>query len=145
LIAWLIVSGWQDLFRRKRRLSKRDMVGCLNVVIESAETRMRSPQGRRYLKYLKRFLKRAGVTIRAEPLSELEGEEEAPGYDLERMSLAKLGELLLSEIEIAGLGDAFESREVQVVDIRAQAEPGEYPCVVDSRGEAPSQYGWYDG
>ncbi|MBL7063123.1 MAG: plasmid pRiA4b ORF-3 family protein [Anaerolineae bacterium] len=33
--------------------------------------------------------------------------------------------------------------EVEVVDIRPQAEPGEYPRVVDSRGEAPPQYGWY--
>ncbi|MBN1485752.1 MAG: hypothetical protein JXA37_13645 [Chloroflexia bacterium] len=33
--------------------------------------------------------------------------------------------------------------EVQVVAIQAQAEPGEYPRLVDSRGEAPAQYGWY--
>ena len=110
LIVWLIVSGWQDLFHRKRRLSKRDMAGCLNVVIESVETRMRSPQDRRYLKYLKRFMKRAGVTIRAKPVSELEDEEQVPRYDLERMSLAELGELLLSEVEITGLDEAFESQ-----------------------------------
>jgi hypothetical protein len=35
--------------------------------------------------------------------------------------------------------------EVEVVDIRPQAEPGEYPRVVDSRGEAPAQYGRYGG
>lgn len=39
-------------------------------------------------------------------------------------------------------GDSHEF-EVQVVGISPQAEPGEYPRVVDSRGEAPSQYGWY--
>ncbi|MBN1485500.1 MAG: plasmid pRiA4b ORF-3 family protein, partial [Chloroflexia bacterium] len=33
--------------------------------------------------------------------------------------------------------------EVQVVAIQAQAEPGEYPRLVDSRGEAPAQYVWY--
>lgn len=33
--------------------------------------------------------------------------------------------------------------EVEVVDIGAQAKPGEYPRVVKSHGEAPSQYGWY--
>lgn len=32
--------------------------------------------------------------------------------------------------------------EVEVVDIRPEAEPGEYPRLVDSRGEAPPQYGW---
>ena len=31
--------------------------------------------------------------------------------------------------------------EVEVVGIRPQAEPGKYPRVVDSRGEAPRQYG----
>jgi hypothetical protein len=38
-------------------------------------------------------------------------------------------------------GDSHEF-EVEVVGIYPQAEPGEYPRVVDSRGEAPSQYGW---
>jgi len=33
--------------------------------------------------------------------------------------------------------------EVQVVGIRPQAEPGEYPRVVKSHGDAPDQYGWH--
>jgi hypothetical protein len=38
-------------------------------------------------------------------------------------------------------GDCHEF-EVEVVDIRPQAEPGEYPRVVDAKGDAPPQYGW---
>ena len=34
--------------------------------------------------------------------------------------------------------------EVEVIDIRPQAEPGQYPRVVDSKGEAPAQYDWPD-
>ena len=34
--------------------------------------------------------------------------------------------------------------EVEVVDIRPQAEPGEYPRVVHAKGDAPAQYGWYE-
>ena len=34
--------------------------------------------------------------------------------------------------------------EVEVIDIRPQAEPGQYPRVVDSKGEAPPQYDWPD-
>ena len=34
--------------------------------------------------------------------------------------------------------------EVEVADVRSTAEPGEYPRVVESRGEAPPQYGWRD-
>ncbi len=41
-------------------------------------------------------------------------------------------------------GDRHEF-EVEVIDIRPQAEPGQYPRVVDSKGEAPPQYDWPDG
>ena len=37
-------------------------------------------------------------------------------------------------------GDSHQF-EVEVVGIRPQAAPGKYPRVVDSRGEAPPQYG----
>jgi hypothetical protein len=37
-------------------------------------------------------------------------------------------------------GDSHEF-EVEVVDVRPQAEPGEYPRVADAKGDAPSQYG----
>jgi hypothetical protein len=135
LIAWLIVSGWQDLFRRKRRLPKRDMVGCLNVVIESAETRMRSPQGRRYLRYVKRFMKRAGVTVRAGPLTEMEYRDELPRQKLERMSLAELGELLLADAHIAGLENVFARRA------EAQSLSGKTDQVVTICGELLAQTG----
>ena len=39
-------------------------------------------------------------------------------------------------------GDSHEF-EVEVAGIRPQAEPGEYPRVMNSRGEAPPQYHWY--
>ena len=38
-------------------------------------------------------------------------------------------------------GDGHEF-EVELVDVRPQAEPGEYPRVVDTKGDAPVQYGW---
>jgi hypothetical protein len=38
-------------------------------------------------------------------------------------------------------GDCHEF-EVEVVDVQPQAEAGDYPRVVDARGEAPPQYGW---
>ena len=38
-------------------------------------------------------------------------------------------------------GDCHEF-EVQVVDVRPQAKAGEYPRVVDAKGDAPPQYGW---
>jgi len=112
LIAWLVVHGWKDLFRRRGQLSKRDMVGCLNTVIESAEMHVRKPGGRSYLTYLEKFMKRAGVSVRAEPVTEFEDEEaeEKLFYDLDRMSLAELGALFLSEPDLMGIDDAFENR-----------------------------------
>jgi hypothetical protein len=41
-------------------------------------------------------------------------------------------------------GDSHQF-DVEVVEIRPMAEPGEYPRVVGSRGEAPSQYGRHYG
>ncbi len=38
-----------------------------------------------------------------------------------------------------GDGNEFE---VEVLDIRPRAEPGTYPRVVDSKGDAPAQYYW---
>jgi hypothetical protein len=38
-------------------------------------------------------------------------------------------------------GDCHEF-EVEVVDVRPQAEAGDYPRVVDAKGDAPPQYGW---
>jgi hypothetical protein len=32
--------------------------------------------------------------------------------------------------------------EVQVADVRPQAEAGDYPRVVEAEGDTPSQYGW---
>jgi hypothetical protein len=40
-------------------------------------------------------------------------------------------------------GDMHEF-EIDVVGIEEQAEPGDYPRVVDSKGKVPSQYGWDD-
>jgi tetratricopeptide (TPR) repeat protein len=99
LIAWLIVHSWKDLFRRRARLSKRDMAGCLQTVAESARTHVRKPGGRSYLKYLKKFMKRAGVSIQVLPMSEAEDIEvtEESTHDLERMSLADLGLLWLDK------------------------------------------------
>jgi tetratricopeptide (TPR) repeat protein len=112
MIVWLIVQGWEDLFRRKSRLSTPDMVGVLNTVIESAQTHVRNPRGRGYLKYLEQFMKRAGVSIKVKPASEFEGEgaEEDLVYDFDRMSLAELGKLFVKEPDVLGLDDAFENR-----------------------------------
>lgn len=38
-------------------------------------------------------------------------------------------------------GDGHEF-EIEVVDIRSQAEPGQYPRVIESQGKPPEQYGW---
>jgi tetratricopeptide (TPR) repeat protein len=119
LIAWLIVQGWEDLFRRRGRLSRRDMVGCLNTVTESAETHMRKPKGRSYLKYLEKFMKRAGVSIEMVPPEDLEDEEleEELLYNLDRMSLAELGALWLSKPEFVEAEDAFENQaHAQIVE-----------------------------
>jgi hypothetical protein len=56
-----------------------------------------------------------------------------------------IGELGLSPkhtfLYLFDYGDQHEF-EIEVVGIRAQAEKGEYPRVVDSKGDAPAQY-WY--
>ena len=118
LIAWLIVHEWEDIFRRRGRLSRRDMVGCLNTVIESTGTHVRKPGGYSYLKYLKKFMKRAGVSIDMVPAEEFEDEledkfefeDDELFYDLDRMSLAELGALFLKEPDVIGVDDAFENR-----------------------------------
>jgi len=46
---------------------------------------------------------------------------------------------LLNLIALFDYGDSHEF-EVEVVDIRPNAEPGVYPRVVDKKGSAPSQY-----
>jgi tetratricopeptide (TPR) repeat protein len=119
LIAWLIVQGWEDLFRRRGQLSRRDMVGCLNTVIESAETHVRKPEGRSYLKYLEKFMKRAGVSVELAPPEDFEDEEleEELFYNLDRMSLAELGALWLSKPEFVEAEDAFENQaHAQIVE-----------------------------
>jgi tetratricopeptide (TPR) repeat protein len=119
LIAWQIVQGWEDLFRQRGQLSNRDMVGCLNVVIESAETRMRTPGGRSYLKYLKKFMKRAGLSIAVEPTPDFVAVEEF--YDPDQMPLAELGDLWLKEPDLLGADDAFENR-AQALIVQGKAE-----------------------
>jgi tetratricopeptide (TPR) repeat protein len=109
LIAWLIVQGWEELFRHRGKLTKRDMAGCLTVVVESIEARMRKPGGRRYLRFLDKFMKRAGVTIQVGPLSEL-ADEFAVIPNLEHLSLAELGDLWLAQPDVLGLEEAFEHR-----------------------------------
>jgi tetratricopeptide (TPR) repeat protein len=118
LIAWLIVQSWEDLFRQRGRLSNRDMVGCLNVVIESAETRARKPGGRSYLKYLKKFMKRAGISTAVEPASDSAVEE---FYDLDQMPLVDLSDLWLKEPDLLGADDAFENR-AQALIVQGNAE-----------------------
>jgi tetratricopeptide (TPR) repeat protein len=111
LIAWLIVQGWEDLFRRRGRLSPHDMVGCLETVIESAETHMRKPAERSYLEYLAKFMRRAGVSLQVIPVSEFEdAEEEELSYDLGRMSLAELGALWLRNPGSVEIEDSFEDQ-----------------------------------
>lgn len=112
VIAWLIVQGWEDLFRRRGRLSTQDMAGCLETVIESARTHVRKRDGRGYLDYLQKFMKRAGVSIQVVPADELEDTElEDDSFDdLERMSLAELGALWLREPDFVEAQDAFENR-----------------------------------
>jgi len=109
LIAWLIVQGWEDLFRRRGSLTKRDMAGCLTVVIESIEVRMRKPGGRKYLRFLDQFMKRAGVTVQVGPLSELADEFEVLP-NLEHLSLAELGDRWLKQPDVLELEEAFEHR-----------------------------------
>lgn len=122
LIASLVVHEWEDIFRRKGRLSRQDMVGCLNTLIESAEVHARRPSGRSYLKYLRKFMKRAGVSIEAVPVEQFEGAEieDELSYDLDRMSLAELGTLWLSKPEFAEAEDAFENQaHAQIADGKA--------------------------
>ncbi len=109
LIAWLIVQNWTDLFSRRRKLSRKEMIGCLETVIESAETRMRKPNRRKYLNYLKKFMKRAGVSVEAIPLSEFEADDDI-FYDLNSMSLAEVGQLWLQKPDSLGIDDAFENK-----------------------------------
>jgi hypothetical protein len=114
VVTWLIVQQWEDLFRRKGRLSRKDMVGCLNTVIASAKARMRRRSGRRYLKYLRRFMRRAGVSVKAIPfeaLGDAGGSPEGQAfYNLNEMSLDALGDLFVSEPDVLGVDDAFENR-----------------------------------
>lgn len=112
LVTWLIVQQWEDLFRRRGRLSKRDMAGCLNTVLESARTRMRRRGGRRYLKYLQRFMRRMGVSVEAIPAESLEAAagEDRQFYNLDEMGLDELGDLFVSEPDVMGVDDAFENR-----------------------------------
>jgi len=68
-------------------------------------------------------------------------EEHSPPWSDE----AVVGELGLTKghkfLYYFDYGDSHEF-EVEVVDVRPQAESGEYPRVVDAKGDAPQQYGW---
>ena len=68
-------------------------------------------------------------------------EEDSPPWTDEVM----VGELGLTKrhkfLYYFDYGDSHEF-EVEVVDVQPQAEPGDYPRVVDAKGDAPSQYGW---
>jgi hypothetical protein len=68
-------------------------------------------------------------------------EEDSPPWTDE----AVVGELGLTRghkfLYYFDYGDSHEF-EVEVVDVRPQAKPGEYPRVVDAKGDAPPQYGW---
>lgn len=67
-------------------------------------------------------------------------EEDSPPWTDE----AIVGELGLTKghkfLYYFDYGDCHEF-EVEVVNVRHQAEPGKYPRVVDAKGDAPSQYG----
>ena len=124
MIAWLIIQNWTNLFNQKRKLSRKEMVGCLGVVIESAESRMRKPNQRKYLSYLKKFMKRAGVSLKAISASELEEDEpdDEVFYDLDGMSLPEVGRLWLLRPDIWGVDDAFENKaHMQIAGGEAQA------------------------
>ncbi len=113
LLTWLIVQVWEDLFRRCGRLSSRDISGILETVIESAEMHVRKPGERRYLDYLKKFMKRAGVSLQAVPASELEDtdrDDTLPPHDMSRMPLVELGVLWLRQPDLLGVDDAFENQ-----------------------------------
>lgn len=114
LVAWLVVQEWERLFQRSGRLSRQDMVGVLNTVIESAEAHVSTPRRRSYLNYLKKFMKRAGVTVDRVLADEIEFEDEIAEeelfYDFDSMSLAELGELMVKEPDLLGADDAFENR-----------------------------------
>jgi hypothetical protein len=68
-------------------------------------------------------------------------EEDSPPWTGE----AVVGELGLTKghkfLYYFDYGDCHEF-EVEVVDVRPQAEAGDYPRVVDAKGDAPPQYGW---
>lgn len=121
LIGWLIVQNWDEILSKRRKLSPKEIVGCLEVVIESVETRMRKPNQRKYLNYLKKFMKRAGVSIEARSISELEEEDDEMFYDLDGMSLAEVGQLWLQKPDIWGIEDAFENKaHAQIVGGQAE-------------------------
>ncbi|MCP4371618.1 MAG: hypothetical protein GY797_26375, partial [Deltaproteobacteria bacterium] len=65
VVTWLMVGNWQEeAFRQLGKLSKEEMIGCLKTVIESVETRSSGQlDNRKYLNYLKKFMKRAGIRL----------------------------------------------------------------------------------
>ncbi len=73
------IRGRKSWGRKRRdnpyRLSNQDVAGCLETVIESAETHVRKRDERGYLNYLQKFMKRAGVSIQVVPADELEDTE----------------------------------------------------------------------
>jgi hypothetical protein len=118
LLAWLIVQNWTDLFSRRRKLSQAEMAGCLEAVLESVRLRMRKPNQRYYLTYLKKFIKRAGLSAQAVPLPEREATEigEEMVHNLDNMSLSDVGHLWQRRPDIWGIEDAFENKaQAQIV------------------------------
>lgn len=107
LIAWRISQNWEQL----PQLSNADLAGCLNEVLQSAQTRSQMHRDSRgYLKYLEKFMRKAGVKVQRIPASELEGWDEWEKVDFEAMSLAEIGELWLKKPEIWDVDVAFENR-----------------------------------
>ena len=113
LLRWLIVQSLDEPFKKRGRLSPPDLAGCLETVIESAATHVRQPQERRYLDYLRRFMRQMGLSLRVEPVEPV-ADENLP--DFEQMPLAALGHWRLRHPDEPDAADAFYNRVLDQIE-----------------------------
>ncbi len=114
LVTWLIVGSWrEEAFRQFGKLSKKEMIGCLKTAIESVETRSSGQvNGRNYLNYLKKFMKKAGLRMELEGANYLEDflASRRLFKNHERMSLAELGKRWMRDPGYIEVNELFTAR-----------------------------------
>jgi hypothetical protein len=93
--------------------SRADLAGCLEAVIESADTHLRRQDPRHYLDYRRRFMRQMDVNVRAEP-AEAPPDETPPDFD--QIPLAALGRWQLQHPAEPEAANAFYNRVMDQIE-----------------------------